>query len=70
MPGTGVELSGLTDSKTHISGPSDAKSGTQNASEIEKHPDLARLILAWPELPEQTKTAIISLIQSNETEGE
>ena len=36
---------------------------------LQKHPDLARLIQLWPEFPEQTKSAIKSLIQSYKTEG-
>ncbi len=30
---------------------------------IPKHPDLAQLVKAWPELPEDTKKAIKALVQ-------
>jgi hypothetical protein len=33
---------------------------------LQKYPDLARLIEAWPELPEDTRTAIMALVQTHE----
>jgi hypothetical protein len=35
---------------------------------VQKYPDLARLIEAWPELPEETKTAIKALVQTHKAE--
>ncbi len=32
---------------------------------LEKHPELARIIMAWPNLPEDTKAKIISLIEKD-----
>jgi len=35
---------------------------------VQKYPELARLIEAWPELPEDTKMAIKALVQTHEAE--
>jgi hypothetical protein len=32
---------------------------------VQKYPDLSQLVKAWPELPEDTKTAIKALIESS-----
>ncbi|HCO97023.1 MAG TPA: hypothetical protein DIU00_24305 [Phycisphaerales bacterium] len=37
---------------------------------LQKNPDLAQLMQAWPEFSEQTKAAIKALVQSHKTEGE
>jgi len=37
-------------------------------ADYQKHPDLARLIQAWPTLPEQAKTTIKALIQTHKAE--
>jgi hypothetical protein len=37
---------------------------------LQKYPDLAGLIEAWPKLPEDTKTAIIGLIRTYKAEKE
>jgi hypothetical protein len=66
MPGTGVELSGIKPSIIPISTKSGAKCG---APDDKKHPELARLIEAWPTLPKQTKTKITDLIEKHIMQG-
>jgi hypothetical protein len=35
---------------------------------VQKFPDLEQIISAWPELPEQVKEQIISLVKANKNE--
>jgi hypothetical protein len=35
---------------------------------VQKYPELRELVKAWPELPEQTKTAIKALIETHNAE--
>ena len=66
LPETGVELSGLTPSRTPISSERGAKCG---ALDDKNDPELAKLIEVWPSLPEQIKTKIKDLIEKHTTEG-
>lgn len=70
LPGTGVELSGLTPLKTQISGSGGAKSDAPDAPKPPQDPDLAAIVKSWPDLPEHIKQAINALIQTHKTEKE
>lgn len=69
METEGIEQSLLTPSKTTISKSGGAKSGALDDKIVQKHPDLARLIQAWPTLPKQVKIEINTLIEKHSTEG-
>jgi len=64
MGGTRLEQSALTPTKTPISQNDGAKSGAPHGDFSQNDPDLAAVVRAWPDLPEQTKTAIRALIQT------
>jgi hypothetical protein len=36
---------------------------------LQNYPEIASVIQAWPELPEQTKAAIKALIQAHDTQA-
>jgi hypothetical protein len=38
------------------------------AQVVQKHPELARLIQSWPELPEHIRAAIKALVQTHKAE--
>jgi hypothetical protein len=64
----GHEHPPLTASKTPISTSGGAKSDAHDAPNPLQDPDLAALVKAWPDLPEQTKTAIKTLIETHKAE--
>lgn len=60
MGGTGLELPQELPGKPIISQSRGAESGAVGA----RDPDLARLIAAWPTLPEPIRRAILALVGS------
>jgi len=65
----GIEPSPLTPSKTPISTKGGAKCGALDDGSCRKDPELAKLIEAWPTLPEHAKTTILDLIEENTLES-
>jgi len=64
MGDTGLETHPLTGSETPISEGAAVKSAVSYARKTPSDPDLARLIDAWPTLPEETKQRIVRLLES------
>jgi hypothetical protein len=57
-----IRTSASLPGKTRVSTASDAKSDALSAdSAILAHPDLARLVAAWPNLPEKLKAQLLKL---------
>ena len=68
MGDTGLEKSSFSPIKTQIHHVRGAESGALNDSITEKHPELVKLIQAWPTLPQQVKSKIMLLVQEPTTE--
>ena len=68
MGRVGHEHPPLTVSKTAISGKCGAKSDAHDAPNTIQDPDLAAVVKAWPDLPEQTRRAIKALIEKHNKE--
>ena len=68
MGRAGPEHPPVTVSKTLISEGGGAKSDAHNAPKPVQDPDLAKVVKAWPELPEHIKAAIKALIQTHKPE--
>jgi hypothetical protein len=60
----------VTASKTPISEGGGAKSDAHDAPKAQEDPDLDMVVKAWPELPEETKTAVKKLIETHSRESE
>jgi hypothetical protein len=68
MGRVGHEHPPLKVSKTAISGSGGAKSDAPDAPKPLHDPDLAKVVKAWPDLPEDTKKAIKALIETHRKE--
>lgn len=64
MGPVGREHTPLTASRNPISTEGGAKSGARNAPNAFQDCDLAKIVKAWPELPENIKAAIKALVAS------
>jgi hypothetical protein len=63
MGGTGLENTADSSGKTPISETGGAESGAVSA---ELPPDLAKIVAAWPNLPEPIRRAMLALVGAND----
>ena len=63
----GIEHPSLSLSKTPISETPSAESGAANAEHTPLDPDLAKIVVAWPRLPEHIKAAVSVLTNGEDT---
>ena len=61
----GFEQSPLTPPKTVISEKRGAESGALDGDSPDSDPDLARLVGAWPDLPDEIKQTIMTLVRKH-----
>ena len=74
MGDRGLEPSGVTDRSSKPLQDSPKSGGAESGADPAKtdliEPDLAKVIEAWPDLPEAITTAILALVQSSQqTQG-
>ena len=60
----GIEHPPLALSKTPISETASAKSGAPKAENTPPDPDLAKIVQAWPELPEGIRSAVLAIVRN------
>ena len=64
MGGRGLKHPALTPPKTPISEDERTESGTVDGEKAHIAPDLAKVIEAWPQLPEAVRSAILTLVKA------
>jgi hypothetical protein len=60
----GIEHPSLSLSKTPVSEAPSAESGAANGENTPLDPDLAKIVAAWPKLPDHVKAAVLALARS------
>jgi len=64
MGGRGLELPLLALSKTAISENLRTESGTPKDQNTPPDPDLAKIVTAWPQLPEAVRSAVLAIVRN------
>jgi hypothetical protein len=62
--GRGLELPPLALAKTAISENLRTESGTVESENTPLDPDLAKIVAAWPQLPEAVRSALLAIVRN------